>query len=1004
MIRYCRVDLGAWPKRIVPWIASFLIVLSNLWSALAAPDYATAVRPLFERSCYGCHGPAKQKGGFRLDLRDVALKGGSSGNAAIRPHDAKNSPLILYVSGQVAGKQMPPPSSGIAPLTASEIELLTAWIDAGPSWPDEFAGETKPKPDHWSLKPLIRPEVPGPEDNPIDAFVHARLNSMGLLPSTEADRRTLIRRVYYDLIGLPPTPEVVDAFVSDPDPHAYEDLVDGLLASPRYGERWARHWLDTIHFADSHGYEHDIARENAWRYRDYVIAALNNDTSWARFIREQLAADYFYPGEPQLTAALGFLGAGTFDFSTYSTAPVTFDYLDRDDLVTQTMAAFVSTTANCARCHAHKFDPISQEDYYALQADFAGILKGDVSYDEDPAVARERMHWNEVLSAADRRDAAALLTSENEAYIRTWINARGNGAAWTPLNLDTFSSTEGATLIRRADGVILSNGNLPEKDTYVVTASSPLKAITAIRLDVFTDDSLPMKGPGRRENGNFHLSEFQVHVFDEQASKPEEVQLQRATADFNQIDWTIDRALDGDTATAWGIDPQEGSPHYAVFELAKPLSLSPNAHISITLKQLHGRGHLIGAFGLSVTSDPPERAAALPSSVEATLALSSTERTQEQQATIAAVAMRAVAQSALEKLPSPVRVYAAAKSVEIPAGEPRPKLASIPKPKTVNLMERGEFDKPRDAVGPGALSALHHLPARFAINDPDNEAERRAALADWIAHPENVLTWRSVVNRVWHYHFGRGICDTPSDFGEMGGTPSHPDMIDWLAVWFRDNARGSLKQLHRLIVTSETYKQSSQQRADAAHIDGDNRFLWRQFRQRLDADAYRDFTLAISGHLDLTMGGSGIKQFTQTKGPQLTPALDYRAYDWSAPGSGRRSIYRFVWRGIADPFMESLDFPDLGLLSPARGFSASPLQALALYNNDFVLHESAMFAHRVEREATDLEASVRRAVRLVWLRDPNETEFAAFSEFAKNYGLSALCRVLLNSNEFLFVE
>jgi hypothetical protein len=337
-------------------------------------------------------------------------------------------------------------------------------------------------------------------------------------------------------------------------------------------------------------------------------------------------------------------------------------------------------------------------------------------------------------------------------------------------------------------------------------------------------------------------------------------------------------------------------------------------------------------------------------------------------------------------------------------GEATNPVRSLPEPKVVNLLHRGDFDKPRAVIPPGALTALKHSPARFELPNPKNEAARRAALADWLAHPENVLTWRSIVNRVWQYHFGRGLCDTPSDFGTMGGTPSNVALLDWLAVWFRDDAKGSLKALHRLIVTSATYRQASLQRADAAKVDGDNRFLWRQERMRLDADGFRDFALSANGTLDLTMGGPGIQHFSQRKGPQATPVLDYTAYDWGRPDARRRSIYAYIWRGISDPFMEALDFPDLGLLSPTRGFSASSLQALTLYNNDFVLHAAASLAKRAETDAPSLDAQVTRVVRLTWLRGPTVEEQRDFSDFARAQGLPALCRLLLNSNEFLFID
>jgi len=967
------------------------------------PDYASEIQPIFERSCYACHGPERQKSGYRLDVRSIALKGGDSEKRAIIAHDSASSPLIHFVSGADPDAVMPPENSKAPPLSEAEVTLLRAWIDAGPSWPEELANEPEEEAPHWSLLPLLQPEVPGEAANPVDAFIRAKLAEKDLTPSPEADRRTLIQRVCYDLTGLPPTPEEVDAFCADPDPLAYEKLVDRLLASPRYGERWARHWFDTIQFAESHGYEHDIGRYNAWPYRDYVIGALNSDKPYARFIREQLAADYFYPDEPELTPALGFLGASPFDLSTYLTAEVTFDYLARDTLVTQTMAAFTSTTANCARCHTHKFDPIPQADYYALQAVFSGALKGDKPYDADLSVKRERARWNGIIDAAHRNDVAALQSDENEALVRQWTEHRGAGAVWTPLNLTTYVSTEGATLSRDGE-MILASGRRPEKDTYILSATTELTAITALRLDVFAHDSFPMNGPGRQGNGNFHLSEFELRVFKPDETAPANATYRRATADFNQTDWDIGKSIDGNGGTAWGIHPAEGQNHHAVFEFETPLETPPGTQLAIVMKQNHGDRHTIGAFSISVTGDNPETAVALPAEAEAAIAVLASERTEAQQNALTVAALRYVAEAGLAALPEQSLIYTAAAKVLIPAGGESPTPAAIEKPKPVHRMERGDFELPQEEVFPGALSALEALPARFNLNDPDNEAERRAALADWIASPENVLAWRSIVNRVWHYHFGHGLCDTPSDIGRMGGTPSHPELIDWLAVWFRDDAGGSMKALHRLIVTSATYRQSSAHRDNASEVDGENRLLWRQNVHRLDADAYRDYTLANAGTLDLTMGGPSVEHFTQGPGPQLTPTLDYKAYDWRSEGAGRRSIYSFVWRGIADPFMEALDFPDLGLLSPKRGFSASSLQALALYNDPFVLYHSQAMANRLEAEAETVNDQIARAAQLLWYRSLSDEERAGFRAYASEYGLAALCRVLLNSNEYLFVE
>ena len=982
------------------------------------------VEPILRNRCFGCHSHRADpmEGGLSLDWRSGWETGGNRG-PAIAPGKVDASLLIRAIRHVDNELQMPDEK-----LPDDEIAILVRWVELGapddrvvpPMSSDEAL-------DWWSLNPLERPSIP-PSDtatHPIDCFLQARLSEKGLAVSGESDRRTLIRRVYYDLVGLPPTPDEVDAFIQDDDPLAYETLVDRLLSSPRLGERWARHWLDTIHFADSHGFEHDVGRDNAWRFRDYVVDSFNRDTIWPRFIREQLAADAFFPDEPRLTPALGFLGAGTFDLSAFSTAPITFDYLDRDDLVTQTMAAFVSTTANCARCHAHKFDPISQEDYYSLQAVFAGLVKGDVSYDEDPVVGRERKRLQSLLAAIERRDADILLAAGHAPIVAAWLAARGNAAHWRPLQISGVASAAGATLSLTETGAVLSAGARPDRDDYTLIATvpklgsidaggglprqtsdaigEPINCVTALRLDLLAHDSLPMRGPGRQDNGNLHLSEIELRVVNSRGER-RPLPIRRATADFNQSGWGVERAVDGDLQSAWGIYPAVGQGHYAVFELADPLALLADELLEITLRQQHGAGHLIGAFQFSATGGDVSQAAALPAEVEQALAVAAADRTTDQNAVIAARALKVAADAAMTKLPPSSVVYAAAPAVNIPGGEGQFQARSLREPKVVHRLHRGDFDKPREVMSPGALAALKHLPSRFALNDISDERQRRAALADWIAHHDNPLTWRSVVNRVWHYHFGRGLCDTPSDFGRMGGLPSHPELLDWLAVWFRDDAGGSLKKLHRLIVTSHAYRQTSRHRPDSAMLDADNRLLWRQNRQRLDADAVRDFALASSGRLDLTMGGPGVRHFHHSKGPQVTPVLDYAAFDWSQPGATRRSIYRFVWRGIADPFMESLDFPDLGLLAPARGFSASPLQALALFNSRFALYCSDELAKRAARDATTPEEQVRRAVRFVWQREPSVDEQRDFADFARRESLPALCRILLNSNEFLFVD
>ena len=956
------------------------------------------VEPLLKRRCYACHSHAAEtmEGGLTLDWRSGWQTGGGRGPAIV-PGDPEASLLIRAVRHTDPDLAMPDDR-----LPDAEIEVLTRWVRQGahdPRTARPESADANSAADWWSLRPLERPAVPASDSrHPIDAFLRERLVHEGLRPAPPADRRTLIRRLTVDLHGLLPTPEDTEAFVQNPDSNAFAALVDRLLESSRYGERWARHWLDTIHFADSHGFEHDVFRPHAWRYRDYVIESFNRDTPWAQFIRQQLAADVFHAGDAALTPALGFLGAGTYDHSAAITAPKSFENLDRDDLVTQTMAAFVSTTANCARCHAHKFDPITQEDYYSLQAVFAGIGKGDIAFDAIPEVARQRSRWQTLQAACEQRQQDVLLSPDNQQLVQAWESAQGGAARWQSLQIESLVSADGVNLQRLDDGSILSTGPLPEKETTTVTAVASLPRVTALRLDVLPDDSLPEKGPGRAVNGNLHLNEFEVTVQRSGGGEGERLKIRRATADFDQEGWTIQQAIDGNEATAWGIHPQEGLPHHAVFELETPLTPEPGMRLQIVMRQIHGRNHLLGRFRLSVTDAPPEQTVVLPADAEAILAVPAERRSPEQRAILSAAVLQPRAETELRQLPPQERVYAAARVAENERGVVR-----IDSPREIRVLKRGDLEQPGDVVRPGALSAVRALPARFDLPEPHPEAARRAALADWLASPDNPLTWRSIANRVWHYHFGRGLCDTPSDFGRMGGVPSHPELLDWLACELRDRG-GSLKHLHRLICTSETWQRASTCSAEAAARDPDNRLLARMARQRLDADSYRDSVLLASGRLDSAMGGPGVAHFSSGPGAQLTPILDYSNFAWDSPGATRRSIYRVVWRGIPDPLLESLDFPDLGLPAPTRGFTASPLQSLALLNNRFVLHHAEHMARRAAADGAPLAQQVRRAVAWAWQREPTAAEGEQLTALAERHGLACVCRLLLNSNEFLFVD
>jgi hypothetical protein len=775
------------------------------------------------------------------------LRGGKSG-AAIIPGNAAASLLLRKVSGKQPA--MPPIGD---PLTASEVALLERWIAAGapPGATDRAAVDQT----WWSFRELTRPSVPRAGspwgENEIDRFVSAQLAEKGLSPSARADRRTLIRRLSFNLHGLPPSPADVDAFVNDRSPDAYERLVNRLLASPRYGERWGRHWLDVVHYGESHGYDKDKARRNSWPYRDYVIESFNLDKPYARFIREQIAGDVFWPSDPDGLIATGFIAAGPWDYVGHAELREgTKDkklarLLDRDDMVTATMSSFTSLTVHCARCHDHKFDPIQQADYYALQAVFAGIDRADQPYYEDPAMhARGRRLW-------------------------------------------------------------LASG----------------KAENALR-------------PFRRK-------------------------IQEATSDEIQ---RIDEQKAALSQESTDLLPKVG-------ELDTAGSVARRKEISALLKQLDAERE-----ALALASMPAADQARYSELSEQFEALS----------------------AKFEALPAPNYVYSAASYFEthgrfIPAWEPRP----------VHLLDKGSVDAPIELAQPGAVAAVSGLAARFKLDSEQNEGAARVALANWLADPGNPFTWRSIANRVWHYHFGRGLVETPNDFGRMGPLPTHPALLDWLAVEVRDSG-GSLKHLHRLLLLSATYQQSSAERSDQAKIDVGNQFLWRMNRTRLDAEAVRDSVLAVADQIDLQMGGPSAEHFVFKD--DHSPIYDYARFDVTSAAARRRSVYRFLVRSVQDPFMESLDCADPSLLVPKRSSTLTAIQALALLNDPLMIEQARHFANRMSAVGPGPAERIRQGFRLAFGRNASSAEVSALAEYAGHHGLESAARLLLNSNEFIFVD
>ncbi len=984
--------------------------------SFAAGPISSAAEPLalLENNCLECHGGKFVRHGFDLSTRETLLRGGESRVAAVVPGHAEESLLLK----KITHADSPGMPFKREKLSETEVAALAHWIDEGAKYERPLHKNKWNDEQHWSRKPLPKIDPPKIKNSrwaktPIDQFILAKLAERGMKPAPAADKRTLLRRVTFDLTGLPPTREELQKFLNDRSPRSFEKVVDRLLASPRYGERWARHWMDVVHYADTHGHSQDRPRPNAWPYRDYLIRSFNDDKPYARFVQEQLAGDVLFPNEPDGIVALGFIAAGPWDDSSqvYITEN-SFDKrqaqnLDRDDMVSTAMSTLVSSTVHCARCHNHKFDPIPQKEYYNLQAVFAGIDRVDRPYDLDPKTNALRQALLKEKTALDvNLKGKTLLAPAVQSEVAAWEKELGyNTIQWTALDPESFRSEGGATLTKQTNLSVLASGTRPDTDTYTVTAQTELTNITAVRLEVLSDENLPLKGPGRQDNGNLTLTEFHLKAApksEPNSMKP--VALQNPSADFNQkydgVDYDVTKALDGDSKTGWAIHPEIGRSHFAIFEMKENAGFSNGTLLNFTLEQKIGRTHLIGKFRLSVTTaSRPVKVQLFPENIAKILATKNEARTDAQKIELAAHYLKTRIDRQLAALPEPQLVYAVANDFT-----PRLIFKPAKTPRPIYLLKRGDIDQPEEPASAGALSFVSGVKSQFDISDANDEGSRRAALAKWMTDPQNVLTWRSIVNRVWHYHFGRGIVDSPNDFGEMGSRPTHPELLDWLAVTFLESG-GSIKRLHKMILMSAVYQQSSEHNAEFAKKDSDNRYLWRMNRTRLDAEELRDTILQITGKLDPTAGGPPVMQFLliDTNAP-VTPVLDYAKFDVDSPASFRRSIYRYIYRTLPDPFMDTLDCADASQLTATRNVSMTALQALAMLNNQFILRQSEHLAARVAKIGDNLEKQIEAVYQLVLERAPTRSELKALKKYAAEHGMANTCRIILNSNEFIFVN
>ncbi len=884
----------------------------------------------------------------------------------------------------------------------------------------------------WSLRPLEKAAVPEMQDaggrTPVDAFLTAKLAEKGLTMSPEADRRTLIRRVNFDLTGLPPAPEEVEAFVADQDPQAYEKLVDRLLASPRYGERWARHWLDVVHYGDTHGYDKDQPRPNAWPYRDYVIRSFNEDKPYARFVQEQIAGDTLFPDTRDGIEALGFISAGPWDLIGHAEVPEEkidgkiARHLDRDDMVANTMNTFCSLTVHCAQCHDHKFDPISAEDYYSLQSVFAALDRADRSYDLDPGVAGQRS----TLEAEQK-----MLRAKADA-----IEAKAKplaGEALTALDKMIAGLSKPAGSLAAQSGWHSTIEPSPDKTKWVQVDLGESIALSAVVLRPCYDDFA-----GIGEGFGFPVR-YRIEASDDAAFAGSV----RVLADQSKQDVPSPKLK----AVTW----KAGGTARYIRVTATKLAVRQNDYI-FSLAELEvfdaaGKNRAPGAVvtSLDSTDVPPRWLRANltdswypgvdPAKISAPgadmakiqkarrLLLEAVTTKQEVAELEGAELGLAEVERKMKALPPTRRIYSG--TIHTGSGTFVGTGSKGGTPRPVFVLARGDVTRPGQEAVPGSISAISALPARFALPKDAPESERRAALARWITHPDNPLTWRSIVNRVWQYHFGRGLVDSPNDFGKMGQLPTHPELLDWLAAEFRDGG-GSFKKLHRLIVTSAVYRQGSSDQVSVisgppdfaktthqspvtdhfrrcSEADPDNNLLWRMTSRKLEAEAVRDSLLAVSGILDLTMGGPAFQDFV-VEHPENSPHYEYHLADLNDPKLHRRSVYRFLARSKPQPWMATLDCADPSMLVGKRNQTITPLQALAQMNNQLTLVASQKFAERVQREAKDVNGQVTRAFLLAVQRAPSAEEVLKVTSYAQEFGMPAACRVLLNLNEFNFVD
>ncbi|WP_020472241.1 PSD1 and planctomycete cytochrome C domain-containing protein [Zavarzinella formosa] len=920
--------------------------------SMAAVDFSRDVRPILSQYCFQCHGPdeAARKGGLRLDLRDSAYGKGKSGEVAIVPGKSAASEVIKRIDHADATELMPPPATK-KPLSSKQREILTRWIDEGAIYQD-----------HWAFlapkqAPLPSVKLSDRLITPIDRFIVTKLEASGLTLNPPA-KETLVRRVFLDLIGLPPTPEEAAAFFKDESPDAYAKLVERLLKSPHYGERWARKWLDLARYADTNGFEKDRAR-SMWPYRDWVIRAINANMPFDRFTIEQLAGDLLPGATEEQRIATGF-HRNTMTNEEGGIDPLEFRWHSVNDRVATTGTTWLGLTLNCCQCHNHKFDPVSQAEYYKIFA-FLNNADEPTMDVKSTDIAAKR---DTILKQIAEREQQLIKKISPENF-KKWQEAeRPKAIAWhiaEPIE----ATANIPTLNRETNGIIFVSGDMSKRDIYTLKFKSVPKNTTALRIEIFPDPRLPANGPGRVSYegpfGDFFLTELTLKSGDTT------IPLGLANGSGHDGKNKPEHAVDGNVLTGWSINGKQGQANNAVFNLKKPLEADTDLQLDLLFEKYYAAG--LGKFRVSFTkADIPVESRAVSHEAEEAMRIDPAKLSDEQRNILSAQYVTIASElqteradiaklrTSLPKFPTTLVMQ------ERPAGQTRP----------TPVYKRGEYNQPTTPVTADVPAILPSLPKDLPKN--------RLAFAKWLVDTQNPLTARVIVNRQWAAFFGRGIVRTLEDFGYQGDAPTHPELLDWLAVEFMKSG-WDMKNLHRLIVTSATYRQSSEVHGEQLKTDPKNQLLARFPRQRLEAEILRDQALTASGLLSRKIGGPSV---FPPQPPGVTSEGTYGGLTWNASAGEdryRRGFYTYVKRTAPYAMFQTFDGPSGEFCTARREVSNTPLQALTILN-DAVFQELAQtMAKQLTLAPGDTDAKLKMLWNRCMTRPPTTDELTTLRTF-----------------------